>query len=266
MAPPNSPTKYLDTISLRNLHTTAIIGPDAWARDAKPQPLVLSLQLTIDTSSAGESDNVVHTFSYGQMFKDVVAKVERGNFSSIDHLTSEIASLAENWPGESLKITAIAPKALLRVEGGFGRELLMRRRDVESQGFKQLVWYVDSHEWFLKGIKVATVIGVNPHERVEKQGVVVDLRLMGQGDKEEYSEQIREGGETWRRLVRRVCEVVEKSDFQTLEALAALIAGTALDEFPFPMVAVKVEKPNALTFVDGAGVEIVRDRRFLQQE
>jgi FolB domain-containing protein len=207
MPTPPQPTKHFDIISLRNLHTTAIIGPDAWARHDKPQPLILSLQLTIDTTSAGTSDNVAHTFSYGQMSKDIVAKVERGDFMSIDHLTSEIASLADNWPGETLKITALAPHALLRVEGGFGRELMLRRRTIKIREFEQLVWYVDSHEWFMQGIKVACVIGVNMHERLEKQGVVVDLRTMGEGGKEEYSEQIREGGEMWRRLGRRVCEV-----------------------------------------------------------
>jgi len=202
-----SPLRHLDTISLRALHTTATIGPDAWARPSKPQPLILSLALTLDTTSAGTSDNVAHTFSYGQMCKDVVAKVERGDFTSIDHLTSDIASLADNWPGETLKITVLAPKALLRVEGGFGREILLRRREIKIQEFKQFVWYVGSHEWFIQGLKVACVIGVNLHERLEKQGVVVDLRLAGEKAREEYSGQIREGGEMWRRLVGRVCEV-----------------------------------------------------------
>lgn len=207
VSPPDLPTRYLDTISLRNLHTTAIIGPDAWARDAKPQPLVLSLQLTIDTTSAGKSDNVANTFSYGQMCKDVVAKVERGDFMSIDHLTMEIASLADDWPGESLKIMALAPKALLRVEGGFGREVWLRRREIEGRESGRLMWYVESHEWVLRGIRVACVIGVNKHERLEKQDVVVDLRCLGEGGEEEYSEQIEEGVEMWRRLGRRVCEV-----------------------------------------------------------
>ncbi len=44
-----------------------------------------------------------------------------------------------------------------------------------------------------------------------------------------------------------------------------MIAKTALEGFPFPKITVKVEKPSALTFVDGAGVEITRDRRFLLQ-
>ena len=206
-----SPT---DTISLRGLSTTAIIGPDAWNRPGKPQPLVLSLYLTIDTTSAGTSDSVAHTFSYGQMCKDVDAKTRGKEFMSIDHLSSEIASLADNWPGETLKIVALAPKALLRVEGGFGREIVLRRREIKKNEFKQLVWHVGSHEWFIEGLKAACIIGVNEHERVEKQMVSIGLKIMGEKEKEEYSEQIREGNEMWRRLVRRVCEVCQTSNLQ----------------------------------------------------
>lgn len=43
-----------------------------------------------------------------------------------------------------------------------------------------------------------------------------------------------------------------------MEALAARIAKTALDSFPVDEITVSVEKPSALTFVEGAGVEITR--------
>ena len=279
-----SSTKHLDTISLRGLSTSATIGPDAWNRPGKPQPLVLSLYLTIDTTFAASSDNVAHTFSYGQMCKDVDARTRGKDFQSIDHLSFEIAGVADNWPGETLKIVVLAPKALLRVEGGFGKEVVSRRREVNMEGFKGLPWDVESHEWFLVGLRVACVIGVNEHERLERQMVSIDLKVLGEEDKQEYSKQIREGNEMWRRLVRRVCEVgqisnlppvavsnllcalqvVEASSFQTLEALAALIATTCLAEFPIPQITVAVEKPSALTFVEGAGVEITRSNRFLQ--
>ena len=57
---------------------------------------------------------------------------------------------------------------------------------------------------------------------------------------------------------------MEPSSFQTLEALAALVAGTCLKNCSMPQVTVSIEKPSAMTFVEGAGVEITRDRSFLQ--
>ena len=67
----------------------------------------------------------------------------------------------------------------------------------------------------------------------------------------------------WRRLVRGVCDVIEPSSFKTLEALAAHVARYCLQHFPFPQVTVGIEKPSALTFVEGAGVEVTRDRTWL---
>ena len=259
---PNS-LRNTDTISLRSLSTQAVLGPDSWARQ-KPQPLLISLYLTIDTTPAARSDNIAQTFNYSLMAKDVLGKISGKEFMSIDHLTSDLGSLADNWPGETLRIVARAPKALLRTTEGLERELCLQRREHKTAGEgKQLVWHVLRHEWGISGLRISCIIGVNEHERVEKQDVLVRIRAMGERDKEEYGAQIREGGEMWRRRVRGICDAVESSSFQTLEALAAHVARYCLEYFPFPQVTVGIEKPSALAFVEGAGVEITRDRRSL---
>lgn len=207
--PPTS--RQLDTIYLRNLQLSAVIGPDAWNRPDKPQPIVLSLQLQIDTTSAGNLDDIKNTFSYGQISKDVTAKLDGKTFTSIDHLTSDLAGLADNWPGETLKLQAIAPKGMLRVEGGFGREFFLRRVETKTHGWKTVNWHVGSHDWVVKGLKLACIIGVNPHERVEKQNLSVDLRIQGEAEVADYTLQIKGGFETWRRLIKRVCDVSPSS-------------------------------------------------------
>lgn len=53
-------------------------------------------------------------------------------------------------------------------------------------------------------------------------------------------------------------QAVESSSFGTLEALAGFIAQVALEGYPVPQITVSIEKPSALIYVDGAGVEIVR--------
>lgn len=197
----------LDTIFLRNLQVSAVIGPDAWNRPDKPQPVLLSLQLQIDTTAAGNSDNIKNTFSYGQICKDITAKLDGKTFASIDHLTSDLAGLADNWPGETLRLRALAPKGMLRVEGGFGRELFLRRVETKTHGWKTLNWHVGSHEWVIQGLKLSCIIGVNPHERVEKQNVAIDLRMLGETEVADYTLQIKGGFEMWRRLVKRVIDV-----------------------------------------------------------
>lgn len=288
MPPTGSIYRHFDTVYLHNLELFAVIGPDAWNRPDRPQPIVLSLQLQIDNTSADNVNDLRNTFSYGQISKDVMAKLNSKTFMSIDHFTSELAGLADNWPGEVLKVQALAPKAMLRVEGGFGREFVLKRTETKTHGFKNLNWHVGNHEWFIKDLKLACIIGVNPEEKLEKQNISIDIRIQGEAEAADYSLQIKGGFETWRQLVKRTCDVsssshpypyaqtgtypwalkksqvVEPSTFQTLEALAALIAKTALESFPVPQITVRIEKPSAVTFAQGAGVEITRDRRWMR--
>lgn len=204
----------MDTISLRNIHMTAVIGPDAWNRPDKSQPIVLTLKLLIDTIIAGTSDEIAHTFSYGQMCKDVTV-LSDGNFRSVDDLTSNLVRIAldKDWPGESLQISLVAPKALLRVGGGLGRDVTLRKQWVESGSVKQQVWDWERHAWLVKELEVACIIGVNPHERLEKQRVTVNLEVLGERGKDEgdYKGQYGEGRSPWATLVSRVCSV--SSDF-----------------------------------------------------
>ena len=200
----------MDIISLRNFHTTAIFGPDAWNRPGKPQPILLTLKLLIDTAAAGTSDEIAHTFSYGQMCKDVTI-LSHGHFRSIDDLTSNIAAiaLANDWPGESLHVSCVAPKALLRAEGGLAREVTLRKQWVEDGAAKRQRWDLERHAWRVKDLKVACIIGVNSHERLEKQQVTINLEILGERGKaeEDYKEQNGEGKGLWATLVSRVCSV-----------------------------------------------------------
>ena len=200
----------MDTISLRNLHMTAVIGPDAWNRPGKSQPIVLTLKLLIDTTSAGASDEIAHTFSYGQMCKDV-GMLSDGHFRSIDDLTTNLVMIAtsKKWPGESLQISLVAPKALLRVEGGLSQEVSLRKQWDTNVTATQPAWECERQAWLVRQLKVACIIGVNPHERLEKQQVTINLEILGEHNKteEDYKEQDGKAKGLWLTLVSRVCGV-----------------------------------------------------------
>ena len=207
--------RQLDTIYLRDLCFSAVVGPDAWNRPDKAQPITLSLQLQLDTSNASTSDELAHTFSYGHICKDISTKLDGETFSSLNQLAVGVADLANNWPGEVLSVQAWAPKGLLRVEGGLGREVLLRRVEIIDTGFRHLQWRVDTLGWLIKGLKLACIIGVNPHERLEKQNISIDLKLpeeMVRPDTNFYT-----GGafSNWRDVVQRVCEVSVCNVIQT---------------------------------------------------
>lgn len=202
----------MDTISLRNLHMTAIVGPDAWNRPGKSQPIVLTLKLLLDTTSAGNSDEITQTFSYGQMCKDV-SGLSNGHFRSFDELARNLSEIAleKEWPGESLQISLTAPKALLRAEGGLGREVEFRKQRFGSAQEVPL-WVLHRFAWLIKELKVACIIGVNAHERLEKQQVTINLEILGrfvedEGDYKAYKASEEEGKSMWVTLVSRVCNV-----------------------------------------------------------
>ena len=110
------------------------------------------------------------------------------------------------------------------------------------------------------------IIGLNAHERLEKQDVCIRIRIHPPQTPHSPAQEAPEP-ETWRRLVRGVYDVVEPSELQTLEALAALVAGCVLREggsgVEVERVTVRVEKPFAVTWVEGCGVEITRERGWV---
>ena len=117
---------------------------------------------------------------------------------------------------------------------------------------------MEHHAWVIKGLRAACVIGVNAHERLEKQIVVLDVRFAREGfDKSrpfyEWDDEV------CRHIARRVCETAEASGFLTVEALVEHVAQVILNEFGSVLwVKLRCEKPSALAFAEGAGVEIVR--------
>ena len=157
-----------DSIYLRNLQLSAVIERDAWGRADKSQPVLISLRLHRDTSRAGGSDAVGDTFSYGQMCKDVSRVIEGKTFHDFQEIIVGIGMLSNTWAGDRLEYQVTLPKGLLRVEGGLCRDVVMQRDSMSD-------WRLCSSRWTARKIKAACIIGVNPHERLVKQAVNIDI-------------------------------------------------------------------------------------------
>ena len=214
-----------DTIYLRNLQLSAVVGPDAWGRDNKPQPVVLSLRLCRDTLRACVSDQILDTFSYGQMCKEVTAAIDGKKFPNLDDIVFIVEGLSEQWAGESLHCHVTLPKGLLRVHSGLSQEAVMQRLYHEDKDHVK-DWRLISWRWRLRSIRTACIIGVNPHERyvstltreqgadseiyyrLEKQTVSIDLCIPKKKERESdasgfYSDS---GYKTWSSIVRMTLE------------------------------------------------------------
>jgi dihydroneopterin aldolase/D-erythro-7,8-dihydroneopterin triphosphate epimerase len=112
---------------------------------------------------------------------------------------------------------------------------------------------------FIRDLAIRCIVGVDAHERQEKQDILVhitlhtDLRQAGRTDKLEDTVD-------YRALKKRILHLAEASRFYLIEALAESIADECLRDEHVAQAEVTVEKPGALRFARTVGVEIVRSR------
>ncbi|CEL07933.1 Putative Dihydroneopterin aldolase domain protein [Aspergillus calidoustus] len=158
------------------------------------------------------------------------------------------------------------PKALLRAESG------LHYRSVTVWGYRQGTAGGDAtsssrcpvvleEEFRIEGIRCYCILGVNSHERVEKQAVIISLEFKGPGQLAWGSTVV----DTYQAMTRAVAERVEETSFQTVEALATFVARIATVDFANERVKVRVEKPSALAFVERSGVEVTRSQAFFER-
>lgn len=111
----------------------------------------------------------------------------------------------------------------------------------------------------LEGLLVRTIIGINPEERVNRQDVLIDLRLTTDTRRAAASDDIQDAV-NYRTLTKDVIAMVEASEFLLLERLTEEIAKLCLREPRISSVRVKVRKPGAVRFAQSVGICIERDR------
>ncbi|MFQ5747735.1 MAG: dihydroneopterin aldolase [Gemmatimonadota bacterium] len=112
---------------------------------------------------------------------------------------------------------------------------------------------------FIRDLLVRLVIGVNDWERKDRQDVLINVELDADcapaGRSDEFAKAV-----DYRAITKGILELAEGSAFLLVEALAERIAALCLEDERVERVRVRVEKPGALRFADGVGVEIERER------
>lgn len=178
-----------DTIYLRNFNLTATVGPDRWHRAGKSQPVILSVRLAYNIRDAAATDDVVKTIDYGSLCKHLTQYVQATERESKGWKTlyefaggvgkEAVGKAMEMGPSfykgleaeaqVTAQVEVVLPKGALRVEGGVGLGLEMRGGQVAKESVEMMV----------RDLRVPCIIGVNKHERLEKQTVVVGLKMSG---------------------------------------------------------------------------------------
>lgn len=100
--------------------------------------------------------------------------------------------------------------------------------------------YVEINDLLLR-----TIIGINPEERVNRQDVVINIRMETDNRPAAASDQI-EDAVNYRTITKQVIELVEGSSFFLVERMAERIAAICLADARVTWVQVRVEKPGAV--------------------
>ncbi|PGH01231.1 dihydroneopterin aldolase [Helicocarpus griseus UAMH5409] len=270
----NKTPRAYDTIQLRNASFPFPISfdPDAWGRHGKPQPATFSVRISYPRSlmqQSGDKDDVSLTLSYGDLYRTVEADLQSlttGNNGSLKGVTLDDVATAIGDAGHRLARGAIGqaevtgepdvvglevdvsiylPKAILKADQGLTYRVVTQAGELEPR----ITCRVD-------GLRCNCIIGVNPHERENKQAVVVSLEGRSRGHDTLRGQCLQLS----QKSIRQIANDIEESSFKTVESLAQQIAQTAVQLSGFEEVTASVEKPSAMPFVEYSGIEITRTK------
>ncbi len=204
-------------ISVRNLQATIRVGRDAWGRDGKVQPVLISATVSLRRPfhDASVQDTVdASTIHYGVLSKTVLESAlefqnsydrgvvtENGRQSTVKHLMDHIMmclsllslsgkdhtdfrafkpaskSLLPRNLVDFIQLEILLPKVLLNSKTGVSRRATVAFPEIPGQS--EPVHY--DHLWgmsvVLHDLQVSTLIGVNSNERLAKQLVIANVEV-----------------------------------------------------------------------------------------
>lgn len=263
-------------VRVRNLQSV-IQGPqDAWGRPGRPQPILISAEVSLAQpfGSSSSADVVASdTVHYGLLSKAILATLGRletqaatGEASSLHGVLSSIWSDLTGFDTSGTPATANKKGAFLNMSyiRRLSVSVVLTKASLLGSGvslsasavFQESSMQARGLTLTLQGLRVPTLIGVNDNERTAKQIVVANIGIEKyRNDKDEYAP-----------LEAVVVDAMTKSSYETLEALATDVAshitnylrsshGDSTSTLPWHLQ-IGFEKPTAVPFADAACVEL----------
>jgi len=240
-----------DIIKIKQLNVKSIIGTETWGKP-KLQPVIVDVVVYTDIMKCGETDNLEDTIDYSEIVKAVIQFSEQGSFNTIQEYTIKLVqAITEKFTIEKISVKVALPRANLHSNAIVCS--LTRTKDNVNE------WFTKDDVYTVDKLNVNTVIGFNDCEKVVKQALDITISYYPKVENDIKSVEDLSNLVNSKILAEEVNDLVEKTRFITIEALASSIANCCLTSFDVEKVNVRVEKPNALTFAGASAVEIERD-------
>lgn len=133
METPHSTSAGRDRIHVRDLLLRTIVGikPD---ERTKRQDVLINLDLGVEMSPAGSSDEITDAVNYRSITKDVIALVEQSSFHTVEKLATEIARLILTRHPVLEALVSVEKPGALRFARSVGVTLRRRREDFAAAG------------------------------------------------------------------------------------------------------------------------------------
>jgi D-erythro-7,8-dihydroneopterin triphosphate epimerase len=111
----------------------------------------------------------------------------------------------------------------------------------------------------IKDLEISGIVGINPEERTNKQGILINLTLWVDTHQAAVSDDI-DDTVNYRTLCKSIIGHVESGRPELVERLADEVAAICLEDSRVEQVEVTVEKPGALRFARSVGITVLRSR------
>lgn len=241
-----------DIVLINKLQVHAITGKDFWNRPF-PQPIDISVRFKTDFNKASASDDLKYSLNYAVISRNITEFFEKNkhrNFKSLENIATSVSEVVldeKKGGGDNVEIKVSGKKTEIRAED---IEVTINRFKSNGQIHK-LSGTSDTIK--ISSLKLLTLIGVFTFERFKKQFVTLDIDI-----KYDTAHHV-----DYYKTIEEVVTYIENANFKTVEALIDSVAQIVIQNEALEVTA-KVEKPNAITFANGVGVEVTRTAKDFQ--
>lgn len=106
----------MDTVFLRALHTTPVIGIYDWEREIR-QDVYIDLTMATDISKAGDTDDIAYTLNYKSISDRIIEFANNSSYGLIEALAENIAKIVRGeFDVQWVRVTVHKPGAIEAAE------------------------------------------------------------------------------------------------------------------------------------------------------
>ena len=107
----------------------------------------------------------------------------------------------------------------------------------------------------IRNLRLRTLIGFNPEERVKKQDVILNIEIKSSIDNEVLQDNVDEAL-NYKVITKKVIKHVEQGQFLLLEKLVAEVLAICSEHPSVRSSRVTIDKPHALRFADSVSLTL----------